>query len=118
MIHLTTDYLEQNYKFTDHDPAFISSVFDHTNCVISGLVSVNDTMWTPFESTDNQQWYVFKVKQQDDDRHPYVVVLFGYDDGYCYKNLKSLDEFYQWIKIFEFRDFTHDDVETYIDDVF
>lgn len=118
MFQLTAGYLEKNYKFTDHNPRFIMDVFSTRNCEIVGIVSVDHTMWNPFETTDNQQWYVFKVRRQGIREYPYVVVLFGYDDGYCFKNLKSIDQFYQWIEIFETRDFTNEDVQKYIDEIF
>ena len=118
MFRLTADYLRDNYKFTDHDPAFVASVFSTRTNEIVGIVSVDNSVSNPFETTDDQLWYVFKVKRQDNVQYPFVVVLFGYDDGYCYKNLESIDDFYQWISRFEFKDFTIDDVNKYIDDIF
>lgn len=117
MVYFSLDYLTRHYKCRDHSEVFKQKLIDCNDDIV-GMVSVDRSMWLPFQTTDDQIWYVFKVNRRfNDDRHPYELQLFGYDDGYCYKCLESLDQFYQWINTYKLRDFTFDDVKSHIDEI-
>lgn len=116
MIHLSADYLVMNHVDNDCDPVFVPNDSDPPGRVIQAIISVSDQIGNAFKTSDGSQWYVVNVcEQQEDERHPYIVTMFGTDDRMMTKDLKSLDEFYQWIQQYEFRDFNEQDVQQYID---
>lgn len=122
MIHFDLDSLIDNLSGQYHE--YCRRIRDSRadNEVIIGYVSVDDAMYAPFVDNDENCYYIFTVFKYDqssgDKRHQYSVRLFGADDGVYCRELKTLDEFYQWIKLFEFRDFGPDDVKQYIDDFY
>lgn len=119
MIHMSADYLRDNHVETDWDPMFLPRETAQQPGEIKAIITVNDQFWDAFETKDGNRWYIVTVKHDPvDKRHPYYVSMFGYDDGILIKYLKTVDEFYQWIQQYEFRDFTYNDVRQYIDEVF
>ena len=122
MIHLELDSLID--KLTGTDKSYCQHIRDINKNVITGYISVDDTLWNPFTDINGNHYYVIQLTdfgenyKECNDNYRYSIRMYGNDDGILCREIHSVDEFYQWIKLFEFRDFTHSDIEKYVDDVY
>ena len=96
----------------------------YENCLV-GYVSI-DTNWNDDGFTDNDgcMYYVFVLNDYGENfkdcnhDHRYAVHMFGAQEGDVYiRRFHTIEQFYQWIQLYEFRDFTAQDMKDYVDDI-
>lgn len=123
-VHLSIDSLIDRTSGDQHNLLIWERDNRGPMTIIHGYISVDDSMWTPYVDCDGNTYYTLSLIDFGDDyekqygQHRYSIRIVGCDDQVLCRNIDSVDQFYQWIKIFEFRDFTLRDIREYIDDCY
>lgn len=118
MVHLNIDRLVD--QFTPKDRDYLTWIHQHDHTVL-GCVTVDNRLYSPFIDKSGNRYYAFMVVDFGEDykqrngSHRYSIRLFGREDGVLCREISDLNQFYQWIQLFEYRDFTVDDIQKYID---